>query len=744
MSHATAFVGALGQGRVAERFMPVLDEPFETAEVADAIKSMADGVGGLDGVPVWMLKLAAGVLAPVLAMLFELLRRGKLAVEDWGVNVVVAVPKKGARPYDLDTFRGVHLASVLAKLYAAVLARRLGLFASIPLEQRYAQKGASCEELVVTLEALSHTRRVEGKPLFAAFLDLRKAFPSVRRELLWQRLYDMGVSTDFIRVLQSLYADTRATVRGPKGYTPPFNLSVGLREGCPLSPLLFALFIADVPRRLRDVQLEGSIKLADYDLRSLFFADDAALLAETPGDLQRLVDCFTGYMRASWISVNPCKSEWMVLGSDDGFRVSSSGVGLPDVLERQLAPGSARWVEVCLHCDGSPIRATRVFKYLGVKFAAGSGMVTAIDGAGAAGLEAWAALRSVFYTEPTMPVSSLLSLHKSLVGSCALFGAEAWGPFISSAVVSNCPVRSLQQAALSLVGGCRVNANLHRLCYMFGQVPWEYSIRRKTVRFFHKALISGGARLMHLCIRHLADFRGTDSWLDRTLAFLDEGGITGELDLNSLSIRGVSEDWFRNWENTAFTRARSAVREGWSANKPSAQGIVLARCREENFRVPALLAAVPVFSQRQLVARFISGNFGVARVHGHFQRGDISKADKRLCLYCLRNNWKAYDDEAHVLLDCPGLQPARLGHLWDFRRLFRDFSSSGIQVAQEQGPARLLSLLRAILYSDSGRVDVLNAYRLGKFLEKAWRIRGAWSRSKSAPFLSCQRSLLGL
>ena len=313
-----------------------------------------------------------------------------------------------------------------------------------------------------------------------------------------------------------------------------------------------------------------------------------------------------------------------------------------------------------------------------------------------------------------------------------MYGAEAWGPFIAKDVISQCPVRSLQQAVLSLLGGCRSNANLLRMCYMFDQTTWEFHIRRKAVRFFDKIRRSDSAQLMHLCIQHLATFRGTDSWLDRVLLLLREGGIEGDLDPVSLSISGSSEIWFRQWEHNEWTKARSAVREGWSANKPSAQGRVLVHCRRVHFRVPVLLSAVPTFSLRQLVARFISGTFGVARVHGHFQRQDIQAADKRLCLYCLRKGVRVYDDEAHVLLDCPGLDAERMGKLWPLRRFFHVSSALSPQV---RGPDRLIPVFQEFLSPGGGRIDVRLAYNLGKFLEIAWRTRAAWASTRStAPF----------
>ena len=246
---------------------------------------------------------------------------------------------------------------------------------------------------------------------------------------------------------------------------------------------------------------------------------------------------------------------------------------------------------------------------------------------------------------------------------------------------------------------------------------------------------------MHLCIRHFGNFRGTGSWLDRTLALLPMGGINGVFDATSVTLRGVPEGWLQSWEGSALDKARGLVRDGWSANSASAQSLLLDFCRRHNFRIHALLSAVPTFSHRQWVARFLAGSFGVARVHAHYQRPGLPRSEKRLCLFCLREGRRAYDDEAHVLLSCPGLLPLRLGQLWNFRRFFA--TNSGPDVV-DGGLGRLLQFFLAILNPLNGRVDVCNAYRLGTFLETAWRMRAAWSRVSGAGPLHVSRKLLGL
>ena len=61
---------------------------------------------------------------------------------------------------------------------------------------------------------------------------MRKAFPSVRRELLWRKLkVEIGASDELVAALIALYTDACATVRGPDGRSDIFGIDLGTREG---------------------------------------------------------------------------------------------------------------------------------------------------------------------------------------------------------------------------------------------------------------------------------------------------------------------------------------------------------------------------------------------------------------------------------------------------------------------------------------------------------------------------------
>ena len=106
-----------------------------------------------------------------------------------------------------------------------------------------------------TLDQLYTLRRVlEGswefaQPVHMCFVDLEKAFDRVPRGILWEVLREYGVGGPLLRAVRSLYERSRSLVRIAGSKSDLFPVHVGLRQGCPLSPVLFIIFMDRISRR---------------------------------------------------------------------------------------------------------------------------------------------------------------------------------------------------------------------------------------------------------------------------------------------------------------------------------------------------------------------------------------------------------------------------------------------------------------------------------------------------------------
>ena len=181
--------------------------------------------------------------------------RGEGWPEEWKEGVVVPIVKKGDG-VGVEEYRGVTVMPTLYKVYASVLAERLVVEMEeggmVQENQTGFRRGMGTMDNVYVLNYMINRRTEKtGGKMVALFIDLKAAFDSVDREVLWRAMEERGVSEDLRRRIEEIYAETRSRVRvgGEEGES--FWTARGLRQGCPLSPHLFNVLTADLEEELR-------------------------------------------------------------------------------------------------------------------------------------------------------------------------------------------------------------------------------------------------------------------------------------------------------------------------------------------------------------------------------------------------------------------------------------------------------------------------------------------------------------
>ena len=89
----------------------------------------------------------------------------------------------------------------------------------------------------------------EGSKIYSCFVDFKKAFDSVPRDLLLSKLFNMGITGNFFNILRHIYTTDKACIKIGQSRSDFFNLDIGVRQGCILSPLLFNLFLSDLAKQ---------------------------------------------------------------------------------------------------------------------------------------------------------------------------------------------------------------------------------------------------------------------------------------------------------------------------------------------------------------------------------------------------------------------------------------------------------------------------------------------------------------
>ena len=195
--------------------------------------------------------------------------------------------------------------SVAYKCYSSILHRRLSEWAEVNNKLPDCQHGfrsgrstdSAVDSLLTTIKSAVRTSGV----YYVAFIDFQKAFDCVNRSLLLEKLSRMGVAYQFIKVLHSIIRSTTIRVSLGEFLSDSISQQRGVPQGDRLSPLLFSLFIADLP---------SSLLASDCDLT--FYADDLAIGSSYREDLQNALYRLSAYCELNELKVNVKKSEVMV------------------------------------------------------------------------------------------------------------------------------------------------------------------------------------------------------------------------------------------------------------------------------------------------------------------------------------------------------------------------------------------------------------------------------------------------
>ena len=130
--------------------------------------------------------------------------------------------------------------------------------------------------------------------------------------MLWQVLEELGVNGRILDIIKSLYAHDSAAVRSLQGISAIFRCLMGVKQGCPLSPTLFGLYVDGLEKHLLATADIDAPTLMGVMVLLLLYADDLTLISESAAGLQKQLDALASFCDQRQLTVNLSKTKVVV------------------------------------------------------------------------------------------------------------------------------------------------------------------------------------------------------------------------------------------------------------------------------------------------------------------------------------------------------------------------------------------------------------------------------------------------
>lgn len=393
--------------------------PTTPEEVASVVNNLKITSAGIDEVHPANIKLIAHLISDVLSFIVNLLFKTGLFPCELKRGKVIPVLKKGDssllhnyRPICILPFFG----KVIEKLIEIRLTKYLSKFNILSSCQFGFRPGYSTELALIHLTDQLKKFIDEGFLAASVFIDLTQAFDSINHNILFAKLEAIGICGPALLLLKSYLYNRVQVVSISNVYSRQRTTNIGVPQGSILGPLLFLIYINDLPNCL---SFTKCILYADDTTIFTFHKDISSLVTKLNTDLENILR----WCNVNMLSINATKTKFVVFSSHQRSLTS-----IPPITfgPHCLPPSScSSFLGILLDCN---LKYLNHIAHIKKKIAYG--------------------IRILIKTRPYFTRTTLLSLYHSFVHSHITYGIVCWGNTYNTHIAS---LQIVQNQAIRII-----------------------------------------------------------------------------------------------------------------------------------------------------------------------------------------------------------------------------------------------------------------------------------------------------
>jgi exonuclease III len=281
---------------------------------------------GPDGLTAEHLLHAHPLVITHICLLFRAMIAHSFVPDDFGLGIIIPLVKDKSGDFNsVDNYRGITLTPIISKLLEGVLlACCEEQLAADDLQYGFRKK-VGCADAIFTLRYVVDHFTARGSMVYAAALDISKAFDTVNHRQLMTKLSQVGIPNWITNLISNWYSKLHVAVRWNGCLSEYFKVNSGVRQGSILSPALFNLYINQL---IVDLRLCSSgCHVNNCFIGCIFYADDIILLSASVAGLQDLLNVCDQSVSDLSLKFNCTKSFCIAFGHKYDTAISDMKLG---------------------------------------------------------------------------------------------------------------------------------------------------------------------------------------------------------------------------------------------------------------------------------------------------------------------------------------------------------------------------------------------------------------------------------
>lgn len=295
--------------RLDDEVRECLEGPISLSEIERAIDELGMGKSpGPDGIGACFYKAFKSDLAMILYCVLREAYDGKRLPKSFRHSHIVLIPKSDdpVKLLSVKGFRPISLTNVDYKIFMKVLASRLQAVITriVGPHQTCGIKGRSIQTNIHVARSILECVDALGGQVAVLQLDLEKAFDRVNHKILFEILEHVNVGSIILEGVKMSYSDCSASLIINKKISNSFQIRSSVKQGCPLAPLLFALYLEPFCLKVLYNDSVRGFRLHESEVKILAYADDIAVICAEKESISEAVNDAVTYCKQTGSMIN--------------------------------------------------------------------------------------------------------------------------------------------------------------------------------------------------------------------------------------------------------------------------------------------------------------------------------------------------------------------------------------------------------------------------------------------------------